>query len=251
MVFLFKIGLIGFFAQIIDGTLGMGYGVFSSTLLISLGFYPAVVSASVHTSEIFTTFASGISHFKFGNVKKELLIPLISSGVIGAILGACGLVKSSPKFVASAVSIILLIMGNLILKNFIFRNKMTKRKREFYSKNKLKILGFFAGFIDALGGGGWGPICTTTLVVGRIEPNKVVGSVNFSEFFVTFVMCLTFLSLLKLRNFRWDVIFSLTVGGIISAPFSAYLCNKLPKRILGILVGLAIIILSIWRILKF
>jgi len=248
--YLLKIGLVGFLAQIIDGTLGMGYGVFSSSLLISLGFYPAIVSASVHTSEVFTTFASGVSHFKFGNVEKGIIRPLISFGVIGAILGACGLVKSSPKFVTVVVSIILLSMGCLILFKFIFKNKKLNKQINTYSQNKLRILGFFSAFIDAIGGGGWGPICTTTLMVSDVEPNKVVGSVNFAEFFITLVMSITFLSLLKIENFRWDIILALSVGGIISAPFSAFICKKLPRRLLGILVGLMVIILSLWRLLR-
>ncbi|MGE4357819.1 MAG: sulfite exporter TauE/SafE family protein [Candidatus Omnitrophota bacterium] len=250
-LFLLKIGFIGFVAQIIDGALGMGYGVFSSSFLISLGFYPAIVSASVHTSEVFTTFASGISHLKFGNVEKRLVKFLTFFGVLGAILGVCGVVKISSEIVTPAVSIILLIMGFLILINFIFRNSMMKRGARRYPKNRFKILGLFAGFIDAIGGGGWGPVCTTTLIVDGIEPNKVIGSVNFAEFFVTLVMSITFFSLLKPENFRWDIVLALTIGGIISAPFSAFICKRLPKRILGILVGLLVIILSAWRLWKF
>lgn len=248
---LLEISIIGFLAQIVDGTLGMGYGVTSSALLISLGVYPAIASASVHTSEIFTTLVSGASHFKFGNVRKDLLRPLILFGVLGGIIGACGLVNLPNKPIKLVVGLILLTMGGLISYRFMFRYK-TKTTLEInkYRPYKLRALGFFAAFIDAMGGGGWGPICTPALIVTGTEPNKAVGSVNLAEFFVTIAITSTFLILMGYGNFRWDVIFALLIGGIIAAPLAAFCCKKLPKRLLGILVGIIVIMLSIRILLK-
>lgn len=249
---LLEMGLIGFLAQMVDGTLGMGYGVTSSTILISLGgIYPVIASASVHTSEVFTTLVSGVSHFKLGNVRKDILRPLVSFGVIGGIFGAYGLVKLPSQPVKLIVGLILLSMGGIIIYRFTFRyNKLNNSETRKYPINKLKVLGFFAAFIDALGGGGWGPICTSALVVTGTEPNKAVGSVNLAEFFITIATVSTFLILIGRENFRWDIVLALITGGVIAAPLAAFICKKLPKRPLGILVGIIVIILSLWMILK-
>ena len=240
-----EIGLIGFLAQIIDGTLGMGYGVISSSLLISLGIYPAIASASVHTSEIFTTLISGTTHFKSGNTKRDLLWPLISFGIMGGIFGACGLVRLPYLPIKLTVSLILLGMGGIIFYRFMFRyKKITNSRIKQYSVNRLRLLGFFAAFIDAMGGGGWGPICTPTLIINGTEPNKAVGSVNLAEFFITIAITSTFLLLIAPEKFRWDLILALIIGGVIAAPIAAFSCKKLPKRLLGILVGISVIILS-------
>ena len=152
-----EIGIIGFLAQLIDGALGMGYGVTSSAILISLGIPPPIASASVHTSELATTLVSGVSHFKFGNIRKDLLLPLISFGIIGGILGACGLVKLPPQPIKFTVGFILLTMCVVIIYRFMFRYKRTNNSGiRIYRVNRLRVLGFFAAFIDALGGGGWG-----------------------------------------------------------------------------------------------
>jgi len=248
---LLEIGMIGFLAQIVDGTLGMGYGVTSSAILISLGIPPLIASASVHTSELAATLVSGASHFKFGNIRKDLLWPLISFGIIGGILGACGLVKLPPKPIKLVVGLILLSMGGIIFYRFIFRYKKTNdSKIKYYPVNRLRALGFFAAFVDALGGGGWGPICTPTLVVSGTEPNKAVGSVDLAEFFITVAITSTFLVLVGSENFRWDFVFPLLIGGVIAAPLAAFSCKKLPKRLLGMLVGIIVIVLSLRMILK-
>jgi len=248
---LLEIGIIGFLAQIVDGTLGMGYGVTSSAILISLGIPPPIASASVHTSELATTLVSGVSHFKFDNIRKDLLWPLISFGIIGGILGACSLVKLPSKPIKLVVGLILLTMGGIIFYRFMFRHKKTNNSEiKNYPVNKLRTLGFFAAFVDALGGGGWGPICTPTLIITGTEPNKAVGSVNLAEFFITVAITSTFLVLVGSENFRWDFVFALLIGGIIAAPLAAFSCKKLPKRLLGILVGIIVIILSLRMILK-
>ncbi len=236
--------MIGFLAQIIDGTLGMGYGVSSSALLVSMGMPPVAASASIHTSEIFVSFASGVSHIRFGNVKRDLVRPLISFGVIGGIIGALGLVKFPAKEIKTAVGLILMCMGLLMLYRFIYKRETAHSRPKIYSPAKLRILGFFAAFIDAVGGGGWGPICTPTLVLTGTVPNKAVGSVDLAEFFVTLAICATFYFLLGLGNIYWRVVFALLTGGIIGAPIAAFACGKLPKRLLGILVAIIVIILS-------
>jgi hypothetical protein len=242
---LLEIGIIGFLAQMVDGALGMGYGVTSSSLLISLGIYPVIASASIHTAEVFVSFVSGITHFKLGNTRKDLLFPLISFGIIGGILGACGLVRLPPRPTKLAVASVLLVMGSIIFYRFMFMHKKINTKIKVYSVNKLRALGFFAAFIDAIGGGGWGPICTPTLIIKGTEPDKAIGSVNLAEFFVTLAMSLTFLALIRFEKFRWDIVFSLLIGGIIAAPLAAYGCKKLPRRLLGVLVGLTVILLSL------
>lgn len=246
-----EMGMIGFLAQMVDGTLGMGYGVTSSTVLIYFGIPPVAASANVHASELFTTLASGTSHFKFGNIRKDILWPLISFGVAGGILGACGLVKIPYKPVKLIVGSILLAMGNLIFYRFMFKcEKVINSGIRKYSLNRLRALGFFAAFIDAIGGGGWGPICTPTLIVTGTEPNKAVGSVDLAEFFVTLAITFTFGVFMGFKNFRWDIVLAFLVGGVLAAPLAAYSCKKLPKRLLGILVGLLVIILSLRILLR-
>ena len=240
-----EIGIIGFLAQIIDGTLGMGYGVTSSALLISTGISPVIASATVHTSEIFVSFVSGISHFKFGNVRRDLIWPLVSFGVIGGIIGALGLVKFPVKQIKIVVGLVLLSMGLLILYRFIYsKNKTNLSKLKIYSPNKLKILGFCAAFIDAVGGGGWGPICTPALIMTGTVPNKAVGSVDLAEFFITLAISATFYVLIGFGDFSWEVILALLVGGGLGAPTAAFVCGKLPKRLLGLLVAITVILLS-------
>lgn len=248
---LWGVGTIGFLAQFIDGALGMGYGVISSAFLISLGIPPPMASASVHTSELFTTFVSGVSHFKFNNIRKDLLGPLVSFGMMGGIMGACGLVKLPSRSIQFIVGPMLLMLGGIIFYRFMFKypqmdNSIIKK----YPVNKLRGLGFLAAFIDALCGGGWGPICTSALVVTGTEPNKAIGSVNLAEFFITCAIASTFMVFIWVGNFRWDLIIALIGGGVIAAPLAALSCKKLPRHLLGILVGIIIILLSLRICLK-
>lgn len=242
------VALVGAIAQLIDGTLGMGYGVTSSSLLITFGFYPVIVSASVHMSEIFTSLGSGIFHLRFGNVEKKIFFPLILFGIPGGILGAYCLVKLSlsPLPVKKIVGFVLFLMGCLILFRFLVSNTLNnssfKKELKFW---KLLLLGGFAAFIDAIGGGGWGPVSTSTLIVNRIEPRKAIGSVNLAEFFVTVTMVVTFLILVGPEGFRWGIAGILAVSGLLVSPLAAYLCKKIPARILGILVGIILIFLNL------
>jgi hypothetical protein len=245
LILLFTIGMI---AQLVDGTLGMGYGVTSSTLLISMGVYPAIASASVHTAEVVVSLASGVSHLRLGNVRRDLLLPLAGLGVIGGILGAWGLVDLPGTPVRLIVGLVLLAMGGVIFYRFAIRGDGAGDDPPVsrpYSPHKLAGLGFFAAFIDAIGGGGWGPICTPSLIITGSNPREAVGSVNLAEFFVTVAITLTFMVLIGLESFRWDIVLALVLAGLVTAPLAAWLCHRLPRRVLGILVGLLVIILSL------
>jgi len=242
--------LVGFLAQLIDGALGMAYGVSSTTALVSIGVYPALASASVHTAEIFTTLISGTSHFKLGNVRKDMILHLVVAGVIGGATGAFVAVSLSSNILQLVVGGILLFMGLLILVRFASK-KVPHFRRKRPSSKMLVPLGYIAAFLDALGGGGWGPIATTTLVTNKVEPSKAIGSVNFAEFFVTLTESITFIILIGPEQFSWIIILGLLIGGIICAPIAAWGCKKLPQKILGTLVGIAVIFLSIRMILKF
>lgn len=242
--------LVGFLAQLIDGTLGMAYGVSSTTALVSVGVYPALASASVHTAEIFTTLVSGISHFKLGNVRKDMILRLAVPGVIGGVTGAFVAVSLSSKILQLTVGGILLFMGLLIFFRFALKRVLQFRK-ERLSSRILMPLGYFAALLDALGGGGWGPITTTTLVTNKVKPSEAVGSVNFIEFFVTLAEAITFIMLIGPEEFNWIIILSLLAGGVLCAPIGAWGCKRLPHRLLGTLVGVTVMILSIRMILKF
>jgi len=228
--------IIGFLAQLIDGALGMAYGVSSTTALISAGLSPAIASASVHTAEIFTTLASGISHLKAGNVdwrvSLRLLVPGIVSGALGAYL--CSTVGS---FLKPFVSLYLFAMGSLIL------IKALRRWSFPFKVRNIPLLGAVGGFFDAVGGGGWGPIVTSTLLAGGHNPQITIGSVNLAEFFVTVTEVVVFSSLIGLKY--WDVVIGLILGGVAAAPLAAYTCKKLPARLLMIITASIIITLSL------
>jgi len=242
--------VVGFLAQLIDGTLGMAYGVSSSTALISVGVPSALASASVHTAEVFTTLVSGSSHFKIGNVDRKMVLRLVIPGIFGGIVGALVSTNVSGKPVSIAVGLVLLTMGFIILYKFVSKSKVHVRTQNPSSKT-LVPLGLVAAFSDALGGGGWGPIATTTLVTNNVKPNEAIGSVNFAEFFVTTAETISFLFLIGPENFDWLIILGLLAGGLICAPMAAWMCKKLPHRILGILVGATVMVLSVRMILRF
>lgn len=230
--------VVGFLAQIIDGTLGMAYGVSSTTFLLSIGISPAAASASVHTAEIFTTGISGLSHWRFGNVNAALLKRLLVPGVLGGVAGAYLLTAIPGDIIKSFVSAYLLVMGVVILVKAI-----RKPAAELNITTHLVPLGLIGGFFDAVGGGGWGPIVTTTLVARGSSPRRVIGSVNLAEFFVTLSESVVFILIIGLTY--WQVIIGLLIGGAIAAPVAVYVCKRLPARALMILVGILIITLSI------
>jgi uncharacterized membrane protein YfcA len=243
--FLIGITLVGFAAQFIDGTLGMGYGVSSTSLLVAVGLAPAVASASVHTAEIVTSLVSGIAHHQLGNVRRELVVPLVIPGVIGGVVGAYFLASIPGKTIKPWVAGLLLFMGCLVLYRFSTRRKQSIAGKRL-SKPKMIILGLVAAFLDAVGGGGWGPVATPSLILAENgQPNEVVGSINLVEFFVTLAEAITFALTIGLGAFRWDIVVGLLAGGVIAAPIAAWVCKKLPYRMMGILIGILLILLNL------
>jgi uncharacterized membrane protein YfcA len=233
---------IGFLAQMIDGSLGMAYGVSSNTFLLSLGIPPAAASASVHMAEVVTTGVSGISHWKLGNVDWKLVRRLLIPGVLGGATGAYLLTSMDGNIIKPYIAVYLLIMGGVIVyKAFTL---VPRTKPDEYHGPRISLLGLVGGFCDAIGGGGWGPVVTSTLVARGKNPRMTIGSVNFSEFFVTLVQSILFVLTLTFSEY-WQIIIGLLIGGVMAAPIAARLSQKLPMKYLMIFVGLLIIGLSI------
>ncbi len=233
---------VGFLAQLVDGALGMAYGVISNTLLLSLGLSPAVASASVHAAEIVTTGVSGLSHHAFGNVDRFLLKRLAIPGVIGAALGAYALVSAPGDSIKPFVALYLLLMGLLIL-----WKTWTGARPHRKVTTHLRSLGLVGGFCDASGGGGWGPIVTSTLVARGQHPRTSIGSVNLAEFFVTVSASVVFILTVGLSH--WSIVVALIIGGVAAAPLAAYAAKLLPTRPLMFLVGMLIVLTSLRTIL--
>ena len=239
--------LAGFLAQMVDGATSMGYGVTSSIVLQTASVNPAAISAGIHTAEMFTSGASGYSHYKFGNVNKKLFKALVIPGIIGAVLGAVLLVKFDDthiKYLRPAMAVYTLLLGVRIFSN-AFRPVQQKKKFKRYS-----WLAGAGGFLDSFGGGGWGPIVTSTLITKGRTPRYVVGSVSLTEFFVTLASAFTFFTLIGVQN--WQVILALVIGGVIAAPIAARLAGRLPRKTSFIFLGLVVILWSIrilWKLL--
>lgn len=233
----------GFIAQMIDGALGMAYGVTATTFLLSVGITPAAASASVHASEVFTSGVSGYMHLKFGNVNSKLFKTLVIPGVIGAILGAYILssLEEYAGYIKPIVSIYTLFLGAIII-----RKALIKRQEKRQLK-KVGWLALFGGYLDSIGGGGWGPIVSSTLIASGRHPKYTIGSVNLTEFFVSLASSITFFTVIGLGYL--DVIIGLILGGVIAAPIAARLANKLPVKSMMILVGIVIIIVSLRQII--
>ena len=235
----------GFVAQMIDGALGMGYGVTCTTFLLSIGINLPAISGSIHTAEMFSSAASGYSHYRFGNVNKKLFKALLIPGIVGAVLGAWLLSKYGSDY-ASYIRPILasytLLLGLRILLNAFKKNRIPK---------KVKRVGWLAGaggFLDSFGGGGWGPLVTSTLISKGRTPKYVIGTVSITEFFVTLASAITFFSLIGLSH--WQVIIGLIIGGVTAAPLAARLAGKLPLKTMFISVGALVIIWSVRILLK-
>jgi len=228
--------LAGFLAQMVDGATSMGYGVTSSIVLQSANVSPAAISAGIHTAEMFTSGASGYSHYKFGNVNKKLFKALVVPGIIGAVLGALLLVwfdDTHIKYLRPAMAVYTLLLGIRIFSN-AFRNTNTKTKFKRYG-----WLAGTGGFLDSFGGGGWGPIVTSTLITKGRTPRYVVGSVSLTEFFVTLSSAFTFFIMIGVGS--WQIIMALVLGGVIAAPIAAKLAGKLPKRTSFVLLGVIVV----------
>lgn len=236
--------LAGFIAQMIDGALGMAYGVSASTFLLSFGVPPAAASASIHTSEIFTSGVSGLMHLRFQNVNKKLFKTLLLPGVIGAALGA--LVLSSLEqyndYIKPVIALYTLYLGITIIRKAFMGSKAKIKAK------KIPMLATFGGFMDSIGGGGWGPIVSSTLIAGGRHPRYTIGSVNLTEFFVALVSSLTFFVVIGISH--WQIIAGLIVGGIVAAPIAAYFSSRLPVKRMMVIVGIVVILVSIRIIFK-
>lgn len=240
---------VGLGAQVIDGALGMAYGVSSTTFLISAGVSPSAASAGVHIAEIFTSGVSGLSHFKFGNVNRKLFRSLLIPGVLGGVLGAFISISFDGAILKPYISTYLLLMGVYILYK-AFGHKQKKKKTQ-----GVVGLALFGGFVDAIGGGGWGPVVTSTLVGSGRDPRITIGSVNAAEFFIALFTALSFAVFLGINQFSnvgqlANIIGGLIFGGIFAAPFAAFLCRHVKARTLMLIVGVLIIVLSLRTILK-
>jgi uncharacterized membrane protein YfcA len=244
------LALAGLGAQLVDGSLGMAYGVSSTTLLLAVGIAPALASAAVHIAEVGTTAVSGISHASFGNVDWSKIVWMAIPGGIGAFAGASLLVYASTLeatagYVEPVVAIFLFALGVYVLSRFAFRRHERPVHVRPVSRAFLTPLGLVAGFLDAMGGGGWGPISTPTLLSsGRMEPRKIIGTVDTSEFVVAVCASLGFLISLSFAEIPWTVVGALLAGGIVAAPIAAWVVKMLPTRILGTAVGGVILLVN-------
>jgi uncharacterized membrane protein YfcA len=246
------LAVVGLFAQLVDGSLGMAYGVTSTTLLLAVGIAPALASASVHIAEVGTTLASGVSHWRFGNVDWSKVGWLAVPGGVGAFLGAVVLVSVITAEAAEPiVAIFLFSLGVYILARFSFRRREQPVVVRPIARGFLAPLGFVAGFLDAAGGGGWGPISTPTLLSsGRMEPRKIIGTVDTSEFVVALSASVGFLLTLSFAEIPWQVVGALLVGGVVAAPIAAYVVRILPMRVLGTAVGGVILVTNMKTFLE-
>jgi uncharacterized membrane protein YfcA len=228
---------IGFGAQIVDGALGMAFGVISNTLLISLGVPPAAASAGVHTVESFTTAASAISHVLHQNVDWRLFARLLIPGILGGVCGAYLLASVDAAAAKPFVLAYLAAIGFYLLLRGIFYAPAEKKPK------MVAPLGLVGGFLDASGGGGWGPIVTSNLLVQGAAPRTVIGTVSAVEFFLTITISATFIAHLGLASFTVATL-GLLIGGIVAAPFGAYFAKRISTRTLLILVGVILLVTS-------
>lgn len=234
---LIVLAIAGLVAQFVDGSLGMGYGLTSSTLLIFAGLSPAAASASVHLAEVGTTALSGVAHHRFGNVDWHAVRRIAIPGGIGAFLGATLLSSLSTESAKPLASTLLFTLGIYVLLRFLLGKQRVSRKGQ-PGLRFLAPLGLIGGFIDATGGGGWGPVTTPTLLAdGRLAPNRVVGTVSASEFIVAISASAGFFSALGGEVLRMEFVAALLAGGFIAAPIAAYMVRHLNPRLLGVIVG--------------
>jgi uncharacterized protein len=245
---LIVVALVGLVAQLVDGGLGMGYGATSSTLLVLVGLTPLAASASVHFSELGTNLASGLAHWRLQNVDWSVVVRIAGPGAIGAFLGATVLSVLSTEWAKPLMSVILALLGLYIIVRFVVG--IRPRLKERLTTPFLAPLGLFAGFIDATGGGGWGPVATPALLGdGRLEPRKVIGSVDTAEFAVSAAASLGFLIGIGASGIHWGFALALLAGGLVAAPLAAYLIKIAPAHLLGVAVGGLIVLTNLRTIL--
>jgi uncharacterized membrane protein YfcA len=240
---LLLIAAIGFAAQLVDGALGMAFGLISTTALLTLGSPPAQASAAVHTAEVATTAASGVSHLYHRNINAKLFVTLSVAGVMGGVLGAYVLSNIDGRAIRPFIAAYLLIMGIFILMRVARLSPIEDATASYAAP-----LGLVGGFLDAIGGGGWGPMVSSTLIGSGHAPRRVIGSVNAAEFFVTIAEATTFF--IELGTAHVQHILALMAGGVLAAPFGAYVARYLPPRLLMAVVGILIVALAIFQLVQ-
>jgi uncharacterized membrane protein YfcA len=233
---------VGLLAQLVDGALGMAYGLVSNSILLALGLPPALASATVHTAEVFTTGVSGASHAWFGNVRWKLFWQLAIPGAVGGILGATFLASVPGESIRPFVNVYLLVLGAMVLLR-AFGKRLVRHQVQHSG-----VLGFFAGLLDAIGGGGWGPLATSTLIARGGAVRSTIGSVNAAEFVVT--ACVSATLIWHVGIDRWSIVLGLLTGGVIAAPFAAWLVRHLPERAVMAAVGSLIVLISLGQLLQ-
>ena len=231
---------VGFAAQMVDGAIGMAYGLSASSVLLTLGVAPATASASVHAAEVFTTGASGLAHWRLGNVRRALVLRLAVPGVLGGVLGAHLLVGMPTAVVRVFVGLYLLALGGVVLLKAL---RPRPAAAAAISTGRLAALGFCGGLLDAIGGGGWGAIVTSTLIGQGNVPREAIGSASLAEFFVTAAVSAAFVATVGLT--LWPVIAGLVLGGVLAAPLAALAAKRVPDRLLMAAVGVVVSLLAL------
>jgi len=237
--------LFGAVAALIDGSLGMAYGVTGTAFLLGYGISPVKAVAYIHIAEIFVSGSSGLNHWKIGNIDTKLFKKLLIPGIIGAILGALIIAKVKIPYLSIIISIYLLFMGI-----FLVAKAYSKIKLQFKQNNSVVIpLAVTGGFVDGAGGGGWGPVVTTSLLGGKMEPKKVIGTVNASEFFINLASAVSLLFLVKVTD--WEALAGLIIGGFLVAPYAARVTSKMSVKMILTFVGVLITVISLRKIFNF
>lgn len=237
--------LAGFVAQLIDGALGMAYGASCTSLLLWFGIPPKFASASVHTAEIFTTGVSGLAHIRFSNINRRLFFQLVITGSIGAVIGAYLIADLfDGEAVKPFVSFYLLLLGVILLYKGLRRKKIKPKK-----VRRVPLLALVGGLLDAIGGGGWGPIVASNLLSKGKSPRYTIGTVNTAEFFVTYFATIVFIFILGVQHM--EIVLGLILGGVVAAPLGAFVASRINPRLLLILVGLLVVIISSWGVFSY
>jgi uncharacterized membrane protein YfcA len=239
---LLLVSVAGFVAQLIDGSMGMAFGVSATSLLLLLAYNPAAASAIVHLAEVATSAVSGVSHIRFGNVHWPTFAKIAIPGAVGGFIGAMLLSNLDLSAAVPWTAGILLVLGVAIIAKFVrVRTEISARSGR---KRWLVPLGLVGGFVDATGGGGWGPVVTTSLTVSSVQPRKAIGTTNTAEFVVSLSASIGFLLGLGSSAIPWDAVLALIIGGILAAPLAAWLVTKIHQQILGLVVGFLIVFLN-------
>lgn len=237
--------LAGGLAQLVDGTLGMGFGVTSATVLLALGVAPATASAATHAAKLPTTFVSGISHWRAGNVDPKVLLRVAVPGAVGGFLGAVVLTSISLEAAKSSMAGLLIFFGLVILARFGFGFRIIPTPKNGHTARWLSPIGLLGGFVDATGGGGWGPVVTPSLMtVTRHEPRRVVGTTNAAEFVVALSVSSGFITGAAHQDIPWLPVLGLVIGGVLVAPIAARLAGRLPHAPMGAMVGGLVILVN-------